>query len=175
MYIDFDRLLHWIKNYQVEFEKIITNTEGFDFVLIGRTERAHNTHHIALLKTETILNTFYSKILDEEKRLDFLCPNWIMTKTLAERVLSLELYTSTGFYVYWSYVLWMETTKKIYLEVEGQEYETPDRYREEIKKIGYENWLKTLDTGKEWTRRVNLVEDTFTEFMRHGQFKYELK
>lgn len=173
MYIDFDRILHWYKNYKAEFEKTLSNYNEFDFVLIGRTDRAHKSHHEALYKTELILNKLFSQVLHLNHTMDMLCANWILTKSLAKKILSIKLYSSTGFYLYWPFVLWRENKNKIYIQVEGQEFETPDRFIDEIKKIGYNTWIETLDTGREWNRRVSIINDTFIEFMNHGEFAFE--
>ena len=45
MYIDFDRLIHWINNFPDEIQKILNLTD-FDNLHIGRTSRAFETHPI---------------------------------------------------------------------------------------------------------------------------------
>ncbi len=43
-YCDFDRLLTWIKEYPAELNSFIQNIVDVDYLIIGRTEKAFQTH-----------------------------------------------------------------------------------------------------------------------------------
>ena len=64
-----------------------------------------------------------------------------------------------GFYAEWPITLWRSARNPLYLECEGLEWETPDRYIEEIKAQGYEEWKKSFQTGSEWRRRSVMLRD----------------
>jgi hypothetical protein len=58
--------------------------------------------------------------------------------------------------------MWRKSKNPLYIEIEGLEWETPDRYREEIKTQGLEQWKKSFQTPAEWRKRVEMLRD-FTE------------
>ena len=74
--------------------------------------------------------------------------------------------TELGFYASWPVILWKNAKNKKYIEVEGQEWETPDRFQKEINKQGYNNWLSQFQTIKEWKLRVRLLEDCVLELAK---------
>ena len=97
-----------------------------------------------------------------------------MTTELAKLLLKTKSFSSTGFYFFWPYFLWRSAERKKYVEVEGHEFETPDRYSEQIKKTGYGEWLRQFDNINEWKRRFAMVEDMLMEFLGHGILRHEL-
>lgn len=77
-YCDLDRALHWIRNYPKEFETLGESPLHADFVLIGRTKRAFDTHSETQTLTEGIGNTLASKVLGFPETRDVLGTTWIM-------------------------------------------------------------------------------------------------
>ena len=67
-----------------------------------------------------------------------------------------------------SFYLWKMAPTKTYVEVEGLEYETPDRFIIEIQKWGYKSWLNHINTPTEWQRRVNIVRDGLNDLYSIG-------
>ena len=65
-HIDFDRLIHWINTYPEELTNILQNNINVEYLHIGRTTRAFNTHPKTQKETEIIVNEFGSKILGFE-------------------------------------------------------------------------------------------------------------
>jgi hypothetical protein len=65
---------------------------------------------------------------------------------LAKKLLKTQTKSIYGFYCEWPITLWRHAENPAYVEVEGLEWETPDRYQEEIKKKGYERWLREFQT-----------------------------
>jgi len=45
------------------------------------------------------------------------------------------------------------------IESEGLEWETPDRYREEIRDQGFEEWKRKYQTASEWRKRNKMLRD----------------
>jgi neutral trehalase len=55
--------------------------------------------------------------------------------------------------------LWRSARNPLYIEVEGLEWETLDRYRDEIKTQGIEKWKQDFQTASEWRRRTEMLRD----------------
>jgi hypothetical protein len=135
-YCDLDRALHWIRNYPKEFDTLIEPLIHADFTLIGRTNRAFETHPETQTITEGIGNTLASKVLGFQEPRDVLSTTWILTPALAKKVIKLKPMNQFGFYVEWPITLWRSARNPMYLKCEGLEWETPDRYVMEIKALG---------------------------------------
>jgi hypothetical protein len=65
-YCDFDRLLTWGKNYLEELKNMVSFMPNHDYLILGRTERALNTHPLEWIETEKITNKICSLELDKE-------------------------------------------------------------------------------------------------------------
>ena len=159
-YCDFDRILHWAMAYPNELKNTVISHLYHDFLLIGRTSRAFKTHPETQTITENIANHVASQILGFKETRDIISACWRFTPRLAEKLLKLPAKNIYGFYCEWPLTAWRHAANPVYLEVEGLEWETPDKYRREIKEKGYDRWIKELQTSKEWKRRVNLLKDT---------------
>ncbi|RLQ94273.1 hypothetical protein [Falsibacillus albus] len=59
-YVDFDRLLTWANNHLVELKELKKMLTNQDYMIIGRTERAMNTHPVEWIETERITNKICS-------------------------------------------------------------------------------------------------------------------
>jgi len=126
-------------------------------VLIGRTRRAFETHPETQTITEGIGNTLASNVLGFQETRDVLGTTWILTPALAKKVTKRKSMNQYGFYAEWPITLWRSARNPLYLECEGLEWETPDRYTEEIKAQGYEEWKKSFQTTFEWRKRTEML------------------
>lgn len=59
-YCDFDRILTWIDNYYLELIDIVNSVHNHNYLILGRTPRAFNTHPIEWIETEKITNKIFS-------------------------------------------------------------------------------------------------------------------
>ena len=94
---------------------------------------------------------------------DVLGTTWILTPALAKKVIELKPMNQFGFYAEWPITLWRSAQRLKYVEAEGLEWETPDRYQEEIKAQGFEKWKRNLQTASEWKKRSEMLRD-FIEY-----------
>jgi hypothetical protein len=62
-YADLDRLLYWVDIEPTEWREAVPQIMKTDCLIIGRTEKAIETHPKAIQQTERIVNTFFSYIL----------------------------------------------------------------------------------------------------------------
>ncbi len=172
-HIDFDRLVHWINTYPEELTNILQNNINVEYLHIGRTKRAFNTHPPTQRRTERIVNEFGSKILGFEDTKDLISVCYIFSKDLGEKILKINNFTTTGFYGSWPIYFWNFANSKSYIEVEGHEWETPDRFKIEIDEIGFEKWKTQFQSAEEWHKRVNVVHDCFLEMSNCARFEFK--
>jgi hypothetical protein len=170
-YIDFDRLLHWCKNFPTELSKILSEITKMEFFMLGRTKRAFETHPSTQRETEIIVNELGSKILGLSKLQDIISVCWGFTYELGKKLLTIKTSTLTGFYGTWPLLLWHWASSKAYLEVQGLQWETPDRFRSEIQKVGYDVWLKSFENPGEWQKRVKILHDCLEELLNITNLK----
>jgi len=163
LYVDFDRLVHWINNYPDELTRILKDAETLELLHMGRSKRAYKTHPNTQQDTEQIINYLGSQTLDFKETKDWISVCYSFTTQLADLILNKRYVTEMGFYLTWPIILWKYAEKKRYIEVEGQEWETPDRYEKEIRDLGYEKWLEQFQSASEWKKRVKLLEDCVIE------------
>lgn len=163
MYIDFDRLIHWINKYPEEFKKTLSEALKTDLLHLGRSSRAFKTHPETQTNTEQIINYLGSQALMLSKTIDLISVCFSFTPTLADLILNKTYSTEMGFYIAWPVILWDHALNKKYKEVEGLEWETPDRFTSEINKLGYEKWLKQFQSPREWKNRVKLLDECVIE------------
>ncbi len=154
-YCDFDRLLHWIERYPKELEKVIKEKKEYDFLLIGRNKRAFETHPMTQQVTESVVNDVGSYLLNT--KMDFISSVWILKKDIAEYIIENSSDNEFALYGEWTLLGWKKAKNPSYIEVDGLEWETPDKYREMIKKIGYKKWLEQFQTAEEWKFRTQMA------------------
>jgi len=158
-YCDLDRLLHWVKAYPEEYHHTRRIALEYEFLMVGRTPRAFQTHPQTQTQTEGIANLVASRILGFNVTRDIIGVCWGLNISLVQLLLSTPQRNSYGFYCGWPVAAWRNSAEKAYVEVEGLEWETPDRYEHEIGAKGYESWLKNFMTPKEWERRNMILRD----------------
>ncbi|TFG15861.1 MAG: hypothetical protein EU535_00460 [Promethearchaeota archaeon] len=170
-YIDFDRLIHWLSNYPNELAYLLEKNNDVDYLHIGRTTRAFETHPSTQKDTEGIINEIGSRILGFSEKKDIISVCFLISKALGECIIEMKNETATGFYSSWPIIFWNLAESKRYVEVEGLEWETPDQFKEEIDEQGYQKWLKNFQSAEEWKKRVTLLHEGLLEFYRLTDFK----
>lgn len=165
-YCDLDRALHWIRSYSEELRQLAGAAPGNDFMLIGRTRRAFSTHPETQTYTEGIGNMVASRALGFEATRDVLGTTWVLTHKLAKRLLELMPVNEFGFYTQWPMTLWRTASDPLYIECEGLEWETSDRFPEETRTLGSLTWKKEFQTADEWKRRTAMLRDFVVSSMQ---------
>lgn len=170
-YIDLDRLIHWITFFPNELSKLPKEAD-VDYLHIGRSARAFETHPETQKSTEVVVNEIASLALEFENVIDILSACFVVNVRLGKKMLASKNDTSMGFYCSWPVTCWAHASSKKYIEVEGLEWETPDRFQDEIKKIGYETWLEQFQTAAEWQNRTELMRECLKELMNIIKMSY---
>jgi hypothetical protein len=155
-YLDFDRALHWQAAEPGEHAAVLRTAVQHPALLIGRTERAHRSHHRPLYATETIVSRLLADRLGWTGRLDFLVPSFVLGRRAVEKVLR-ESRARDGA-IYGELAALIASTRGLaYVECRGLEWETPDRHRRAVTRLGLPAWRARFDTPEEWKLRTDLA------------------
>jgi hypothetical protein len=155
-YLDFDRALHWQAALPDEYAAVLRTAVRHAAVLIGRTERAHRSHHRPLYATETIVNRLLADRLGWAGRLDFLVPSFVLHRRALETLLRESRARDAA--IYGELAALVASTRQLaYVECRGLEWETPDRHRRAVARAGLPAWRGRFDTAEEWKLRADLA------------------
>jgi hypothetical protein len=158
LFCDFDRALHWAEYHAVELAEIAASIAARDFTVLGRTERAFASHPRIQRDTEAIINHVYAASSGN---------NWDVTaaaRGISRRAASALLEgcsdQSIGTDVSWPLFLSRAGGFTLgYLATEGLEFETADRYADQIAAAGgLAQWIAQIDASpQQWAFRLELA------------------
>lgn len=157
---DLDRILHWISRYPNELDEFLSHDfSPHEWVVLGRTERAYRTHHEPLFATEHIFRTLLGKLYPQEQSIDYLSSAALLSQDTISWLNAHLRKKDAGWYGEHVALLLKRGIVPAYQECEGLEWETPDRFQDEIKKCGsLDAWRGRLNTDPlEWKLRVKLL------------------
>lgn len=165
-YLDFDRALHWMRSAPQEIDALLRRVAAEELVLVGRTERAHRSHQRALFATEAIVNRLLATRLGYEGRVDFLAPSFVATTEHTALLLRRSRALGAGIYGEWAALVATMGVAPGYVECRGLDWETPDRARRAVQRIGLVAWRAQYDTPREWALRRQLAHEIVRGFER---------
>lgn len=139
-YCDLDRLLTWCKYHPNELKETIFLIPSYDYLILGRTERAFQTHPISWIETENITNKICS--LELEKEVDITAGSCAFSRESAVYITNYSKEKMTD--AEWAMIVQRIAKLSVgYLPVEGLEFHEhingTDRKRQESEK-----WLDRL-------------------------------
>ena len=152
---DLDRALHWANKYPDELKRIRDEIPRHDFLILGRTQRAKETHPKPQRLTESLTNQFYQHLLDQY--VDVNAASRGISSRAAKTILNHSQVPSFETDVEWPLIIKHKSNLPIgYVEVEGLEYETHLKHHKEIEGLdGMEQWKRNVDQDPdEWLRRI---------------------
>ncbi|MEA3320688.1 MAG: hypothetical protein U9Q88_11725 [Bacillota bacterium] len=141
-YCDLDRLLTWGANHLDELKLLTSNLPSCDYLILGRTERAMETHPEEWIETEKITNKICS--LELGMNVDITAGSCLFSRESAEYIndYSREKMTDAE----WAMIVHRIAKLEIgYAPVEGLEY------NEEINGI-----TRSLSESEKWMGRLKL-------------------
>ena len=129
-YADLDRLLRWVETRPDEWEGTVAAARRSDCLIIGRTARAYGTHPQALLRTEAISNAVCAFLLGQAMDLS------AGAKAFSRRAAQVLLVNcapgqALGVDAEWPVILRRAGFAIDYLTVDGLDWESADRYRDQ--------------------------------------------
>jgi len=156
-YLDFDRTLHWLRRAPRELASAVRASEGCPVLLLGRTQKAHHSHQRPLHATETIVNRLLVERLGLRGRVDFLVPSFVLEAEAIRRLLAASRARDNGVYGEWAALVVGAAPQIAYLECRGLDWETPDQYRRQIRRVGLARWRQRFETPEEWKVRTEMA------------------
>jgi hypothetical protein len=156
---DWDRVLHWAEAYPDELREVVAALPDHDLLILGRTPRAFATHPRVQRDTEAIVNHAFGLLWGRE--LDVTAASRGLSRRAIDALLSLPTpEASIGNDGAWPLHLARVPDLVIgYAQTEGLEWETPDRYADEIAAAGgLDTWIAFYDADPErWAFRLRLA------------------
>ena len=158
LHCDCDRVLHWAERYPQELEQVVTGMADYDFTVLGRTPRAFDSHPRIQRDTESIVNHVFATASGHAW--DVTAATRGLARRAAEAILAgcpdEEVSTDV------SWPLFLERAGGFslgYIATEGMEFETADRYGEEIAQAGgLARWMARLDADpRNWAHRLDMA------------------
>jgi hypothetical protein len=123
-----DRLLRWHEICPEELHTVAQRAVEEDCLVVGRSEAAYNTHPQALIQTEQISNLVVSHFLGKKMDVSAGCKGFsrravefLVANTTPQRALGTD--------AEWPMLLHRAGFRIGYLEVDGLEWESADRYQ----------------------------------------------
>ena len=167
---DFDRALHWMAHFPDELRSMLADLSQFDFLIMGRSTRAWDTHPPVQKVTEELTNLVFAKIYGQE--VDIAGGSRGLSRPAA-RLLSIHSREETvGVDGEWPVILTRFPELKLgYRAYDGLEFESADERQEEIAAAGGQfAWeAKVLDSLDAWLLRIEVTHDTIAAAIRAGQ------
>ncbi len=141
-YCDLDRALHWARFYPAELAATIAQVPGVDLLVIGRTQRAFASHPRCLRDTESLANQVFA--LAHGRRWDLCAAARGLSAAAADLILKRSRVVGVGTEAEWPAIVLAQGGLTVaYVETDGMEYETADRYPEEVAADGgIEAWTE---------------------------------
>jgi len=165
-YLDFDRALHWAARMPRELPHVLRIARRVPTLLVGRTARAHLSHHRPLHATEGVVNRLIAARLGLAGRVDFLVPSFVVDREGARRLLAASRARDAAIYGEWAALLAGMPGRVGYVECRGLDWETPDRHRPAVRRAGLAAWRRRRETQAEWGVRIDIAATIVRGFTR---------
>ena len=158
LFCDFDRVIHWAEYYLDELAAVVARLSESDFTVLGRTERAFASHPRVQRDTESIINHVFA--MTSDKPWDITAAARGLSRHAAEAMLAGCPDESIGTDASWP--LFMQRAggfSMSYIATEGLEFETADRFGDEIAVAGgLAQWLARMDADpRNWAQRLEMA------------------
>jgi len=165
-YLDLDRALHWLRRTSRELRATLQVARLHRVLVIGRTPKAHRSHHLPLYATEVLLNRLLTGRLGIAERFDLLVPSFVLTHDAAASLIGRSRARDAAVYGEWAALVAGLDPEIAYLECHGLDWETPDRHRRAIRRVGLPAWRRRQETSAEWSYRIDMAEEIKAGFER---------
>ena len=158
-FVEVDRLMQWVGNYPEELASVVKQIPEHDFLVIGRTNRAFDTHTRCQIETEGLTNRVVSLLTGRE--IDYTCASRGMSREASEIILKHSKTEYAGTDGEWPVIIHCCTDFSIdYVAVEGMEFEIRFRFPDRVRNAGgIEAYKKSRDTSPaSWLHRIRTAE-----------------
>ncbi|HEU5013617.1 MAG TPA: hypothetical protein VFT66_13920 [Roseiflexaceae bacterium] len=159
MFCDFDRVIHWADVYPDELAATAARLPEQDFTVMGRTPRAFASHPRVQRDTESIVNHVFA--MTRGKPWDITAAARGLSRRAAKAILAGCPDESIGTDASWPlFVQQAGGFSMGYLATEGLEFETADRFGDEVAAAGgMAQWIARMDADpRNWAQRLEMAQ-----------------
>ena len=166
---DFDRILHWAEFHPLELLSMPDRLSAHDLTVLGRTQRAYDSHTRTQRDTEAIINHVFA--IASGLNWDVSAAARGVSRRAAAALETGCADDSIGNDCSWP--LFIQQTSDLslgYIACEGLEFETPDRYARQVAESGgLEAWMQQIDSDPaQWERRLELARIEVASVVHYG-------
>lgn len=165
---DFDRLLHWVEFHSAELQAVLNWLPTYDFVVLGRTKQAFQSHPRVQRHTERIINFAFARQSGDSW--DVTAASRGISRRAAELLNAKSSDDTIGNDCTWPLLLRSAPGMTLgYWPTNGLEFETADRYADEIAAVGgIEAWKARIDDDLHaWELRLELARIEIAAMREH--------
>ena len=158
LHCDCDRMLHWAERYPDELAQVARRVTEYDFTVLGRTQRAFDSHPRIQRDTESIVNHVFGLVSGQAW--DVTAAARGLSRRAAEAILIGCPDEEVSTDVTWTLCLDQQNGLTLgYIETEGLEFETADRYTDQVAQVGgLAQWMARLDSDpRNWAHRLEMA------------------
>ena len=159
-YVDLDRLLRWVEQRPDEWLQTVHRIPSWDYLVLGRTPEAYATHPQALVQTEALSNAVISYLIGQfmdvsagSKGFSFQAAGYVIEHTRPGNALGTD--------GEWTVLLQRAGFKLGYLEVNGLDWESADRYQSQAADPRRQRQAAEIYDAdpNHWARRTAVAEE----------------
>jgi hypothetical protein len=157
-FCDWDRALHWAERYPDELARTVAAIPRHGCTVHGRTPRAYQSHPRVQRDTEAIANHAFALAFGQPW--DVTAVSRGFARRAAAAIAERSRDDSVGSDASWLLLLQHEREVSLgYQQVEGLEFETADRYQDQVEAAGgLEAWIAQIDSDpKQWALRTEIA------------------
>lgn len=168
LFCDLDRALHWAEYHPDELRAAIAFASAYDCTVFGRTVRAFASHPRAQRDTEALANHTFALVSGLPWDVMTACRG--LSLRAAELIVARCDDDTVGSDCSWPLLCRRSGLSLGYLETEGMEFETLDRYSDEIADPeGAQAWLERFDADpQQWLGRIELARAEAASAIKYG-------
>lgn len=159
VYCDSDRAAYWANNHPNELIHTVRTLADHDFVVIGRTPAAFQSHPEAMIRTEAIVNHLFAQV--SGNKWDVLAAARGMSAAAAQYIIDHSKDDTFGVDPSWPLLIQQHGGFSMgYIEVDGMAFETADSYPAEVAAAGsLEAWKAQRDLDLDrWLFRLEAAK-----------------
>jgi hypothetical protein len=168
LFCDLDRAMHWAEAYPAELDAAIAQIPGYDCLVLGRTPRAFQSHPAAQRETEALANRVFA--LAGGLPWDMMGAARGLSRAAAALIVAESRDETVGSDCSWPLLCRSAGMCMGYRETEGLEFETLDRFADEVAALGGpQGWLDAFDADpRQWLARLDLARAEIASAIAQG-------
>jgi hypothetical protein len=157
-FVDLDRVLRWAGSHVDELRRVVGEIPDHEFLIIGRTPLAMETHPVSQRETERLANKVASLLLGQE--VDITAASRGLSQEAAKIILEHSTTKSFGTDAEWPVIIHCKSNLPIcYIEVDGLGFEDWLKFPDEVEAAGgLEGWKRAKDEDPaRWLHRMRFA------------------